>query len=152
MAGIRSPHAWRITLLVLVAAALAIAGTVLMTLKRASAVPPGPPEAVVAGFVQALASHDYERALPYLTEHLLAQTIPLTLEVRVIELEHRTGALHNVRGSSQWLVGTRAYATAEAESERAGHIRLGFGLVLEDGAAWRIEELYELGWKPKGVQ
>lgn len=152
MAEIRSPRAYRIALLVLALSAMATAGAMLTTLMRASAAPSGPPEAVVEGFVRALAGHEYERALPYLTQHLLAQTIPLTLEVRVNELEHRTGALRHVRGILHWSVGTRAYAAAEADTERAGHLRLGFGLVREDGGAWRIEELYELGWKPKGVQ
>lgn len=136
----------------LVVAAAGIAGATLSTVRRAGGVPSGPPDAIVEGFVEAVARHDYERALPYLTEHLLAQTIPLTLEVRVNELEHHTGSLRSVRGVSPWSVGTRAYAAAEADTEHAGHITLGFGLVREHSGAWRIEELYELGWKPKGVQ
>jgi hypothetical protein len=136
---------------VIVLGAGAIVGVLLTMLSRVRAAPARPPEAIVERFVQELAGHHYDRALPYLTQHLLGQTIPLTLEVRVNELERRTGALHNVRGIPQWSVGTRAYAIAEADSERAGHIKLGFGLVRKDGA-WRIEELYDLGWKPKGVQ
>ena len=147
----RFSRARALMMVVIVLVAAAIFGFVLTMLPRASATPAGPPETIVERFVQELASHRYDRALPYLTQHLLAQTIPLTLEVRVNELEHRTGALRNVRGNPQWSVGTRAYAIAEADSEHGGHIKLGFGLVLEDGA-WRIEELYDLGWKPKGVQ
>lgn len=150
--AIGTPQVRRLTGFVLVVAAAVIAGVILSMVRRAGGVPSGPPDAIVKGFVEALARHDYERALPYLTEHLLAQTIPLTLEVRVNELEHHTGSLRNVRGVSQWSVGTRAYAAAEADTERAGHIKLGFGLVREHNDAWRIEELYDLGWKPKGVQ
>jgi len=147
-----TPRVRRVILFVLVVAAAAIAWATLPIVRRAGGAPSGPPEAIVEGFVQALARHDYERALPYLTEHLLAQTIPLTLEVRVNELEQHTDSLRNVRGVSQWSVGTRAYAAAETDTERAGHLKLGFGLVREHHGAWRIEELYELGWKPKGVQ
>jgi len=150
--AIGTPRVRRVILFVIVVAAAAIAWATLPIVRRAGGVPSGPPEAIVEGFVQALARHDYERALPYLTEHLLAQTIPLTLEVRVNEMERHTGSLRNVRGVSQWSVGTRAYAATEADTERGGHIKLGFGLVREDSGAWRIEELYELGWKPKGVQ
>ena len=138
-------------MLMIVPAAVTTLGVVLTMLPRVSAVPAGPPEAIVERFVQELASHHYDRALPYLTQHLLSQTIPLTLDVRVNELERRTGALRNVRGVPRWVVGTRAYATAEADSERGGRLTLGFGLVREH-EAWRIEELYDLGWKPKGVQ
>ena len=142
----------RMMSLVVVATALVVAGAAVVTLRPAGGAPAGPPEAIVEGFVQALAQHSYDRALPYLSDHLLAQTIPLTLEVRVNDLERRTGALRNVDGVPQCSVGTRAYAAAEADTERGGHIRLGFGLVRQDAGRWRIEELYDLGWKPKGVQ
>lgn len=111
-----------------------------------------PPEAVIEGFVRELARHRFDHALPYLSKHLLAQTIPMTLEVRVQAIEQRAGKLSNVRGMPQWSVGTRAYAVAALDTARAGPLRLGFGLVREDSGAWRIDELYELGWKPSGVQ
>jgi len=142
----------RRVILIGLVAAVTIAGLAVATVRRASSVPAGPPEAIVEGFVRELATHNYERALPYLTEHMLAQTIPLTLEVRINDLERRMGSLRNVRGGLRWSTETRAYAAAEADSERAGHITLGFGLARESNGAWRIDELYELGWKPKGAQ
>ena len=111
-----------------------------------------PPEAVVEGFARELAAHRFDRALPYLSKHLLAQTIPITLEVRVQAIERRAGKLSNVRGMPQWSARTRAYALAALDTERGEPLRLGFGLVREDSGAWRIDELYELGWKPAGVQ
>jgi hypothetical protein len=122
------------------------------TLRQGKAVPAGPPELVVEGFVQELARHNYARALPYLTEHMLAQTIPQTLEVRINDLERRTGRLHSVRGVSRWSTETRAYAAVEIGTERTPPITLGFGLSREANDRWRIEELYDLGWKPTGLK
>jgi hypothetical protein len=107
---------------------------------------------VVEGFVQELARHDYTRAMPYLTEHMLAQTIPQTLEVRINDLERRTGRLQKVRGVPRWSTGNRAYAAVEIGTERADVITLGFGLSREAHDRWRIEELYDLGWKPTGLK
>jgi len=147
-----TPRLRRMMALILVAATVLIAATARVTLRPAGGAPAGPPEAIAEGFVQALAQHSYDRALPYLSDQLLAQTIPLTLEARVNDLERRTGGLRNVHGVPQWSRGTRAYAAAEADTEHIGHIKLGFGLVHQDTGAWRIEELYDLGWKPKAVQ
>ncbi|HEY7445111.1 MAG TPA: hypothetical protein VH701_21965 [Vicinamibacterales bacterium] len=140
-------------LLVIAALMLLVSGAAAFrTLRRPSALPAGPPELVVEGFVQELARHNYTRALPYLTEHMLAQTIPQTLEVRVNDLERRTGQLQSVRGVPRWSTETRAYAAVEIDTERARLITLGFGLSREDNEGWRIDELYELGWKPTGLK
>jgi hypothetical protein len=144
----REPIRWRRPLLIaIVVVALAVGA-----LRRGDGVPAGPPELVVQGFVQELARHDYAGALPYLSEHMLAQTIPQTLEVRINDLERRTGKLRSVRGVPRWSTGNRAYAAVEVGTERAALITLGFGLTREGDATWRIEELYELGWKPTGVK
>jgi hypothetical protein len=143
---------WRrllpIGVIVIVAAGAATLGMML----RGSTVPAGPPELVVEGFVQELARHHYTRAMPYLTEHMLAQTIPQTLEVRINDLERRTGRLQSVRGVPRWSTGNRAYAAVEIGTERADVITLGFGLSREAHDRWRIEELYDLGWKPTGLK
>ena len=144
---------WRWIAGLAVASILAGAVTALTLIPRRAtgSAPAGPPETVVEGFVRELAAHQFDRALPYLSGHLLAQTIPLTLEVRTEGLEQRMGRLSGVRGVPKWSVGTRAYAVAEFMTEKAGPHSLGFGLVLEADGAWRIDELYELGWKPAGV-
>jgi hypothetical protein len=74
------------------------------------------------------------------------------LEVRVNDLERRTGQLQSVRGVPRWSTETRAYAAVEIDTERARLITLGFGLSREDNEGWRIDELYELGWKPTGLK
>jgi hypothetical protein len=144
---------WRRLLLIsLVVVAVVLGAAALGALRRGSAVPAGPPELVAEGFVQELARHNYVRALPYLSEHMLTQTIPQTLEVRINDLERRTGRLHSVRGVARWSAGSRAYAAVEIGTERADLVTLGFGLSREDSDRWRIEELYELGWKPTGLK
>jgi hypothetical protein len=57
-----------------------------------------------------------------------------------------------VRGVPRWSTGTRAYAAVEIGTERAELITLGFGLSREANDRWRIDELYELGWKPTGLK
>jgi hypothetical protein len=101
------------------------------------------PAAAVQGFVSALAEHRFEAAIPYLSDRLRTQIIPLTLEVRTTNLERRTGRISAVRGKTAWQVDTRAYAIAEATTESAGPLELGFGL-LRDNGGWRIDELYDL--------
>ena len=143
---------WRRLLPIGAIVMVAVGAATLRTMRRGSAVPAGPPELVVEGFVQELARHDYTRAMPYLTEHMLAQTIPQTLEVRINDLERRTGRLQKVRGVPRWSTGNRAYAAVEIGTERADVITLGFGLSREAHDRWRIEELYDLGWKPTGLK
>lgn len=121
-------------------------------LARQERVPAGPPELIVQGFATALAEHRFDSALPYLSEHMRAQTIGETLSVRINILEQRTGRLSHVRGVPQWTRDTRAYASAQADTEKKGPLTLGFGLVREPNGDWRIDELYELGWKPPGLQ
>src|SRR5574341_1587004 len=105
---------WRRRLLITaVVIALVVSVGTLGTVWKGRAVPAGPPELVVEGFVQELARHNYSRAMPYLTEHMLAQTIPQTLEVRINDLERRTGRLTSVRGVPRWSTGNRAYAAVE---------------------------------------
>ena len=55
-------------------------------------------------------------------------------------------------GVPRWSTGNRAYAAVEIGTERADVITLGFGLSREANDRWRIEELYDLGWKPKGLK
>src|SRR5574341_2089424 len=98
---------WRRRLLITaVVIALVVSVGTLGTVWKGRAVPAGPPELVVEGFVQELARHNYSRAMPYLTEHMLAQTIPQTLEVRIND-------------------------AVEIGTERADVITLGFGLARE---------------------
>ena len=106
-------------------------------------VPGNPPALVVEGLVGALADHRFDVAVRYLSRRLRDQIIPLTLEVRTTNLERRTGRITDIRGRAGWQRDTRAYATAEADTERAGRLQLGFGLVRERNA-WRIDELYDL--------
>ncbi len=126
---------------IVLAAVLAAAAAGLW--RTRSHVPASPPAAVVEGFVSALADHRFDAAMPYLSDRLRAQTIPMTLEVRTINLERRTGRISAVRGRAGWQVDTRAYAIAEADTQSAGPLELGFGL-LRDDEAWRIDELYDL--------
>jgi len=137
-----------------VAAAVIIACALIAVLWLAwqERAPAGPPELVVQGFATALAEHRFDSAIPYLSEHMRAQTIGETLSVRINMLEQRTGRLSNVRGVPQWTRDTRAYASARADTEKTGPLTLGFGLVREPNGDWRIDELYELGWKPPGLQ
>jgi hypothetical protein len=148
----RVPIRRRRSLLIAALVMLVTGAAVFQTLRRSSTLPAGPPELVVESFVQELARHNYTRALPYLTEHMLAQTIPQTLEVRINDLERRTGRLQSVRGVPRWSTETRAYAAVEIDTERAKLITLGFGLSREGNDRWRIDELYELGWKPTGLK
>jgi hypothetical protein len=137
----------------LLAAAIVLGGALgAIWLRSGSAPPAGPPEDVVEGFATALAEHRFDSALPYLSEHMRAQTIGETLSVRINMLEQRTGRLSNVRGVPRWTRDTRGYAAAEADTEKSGPLTLGFGLVREPNGDWRIDELYELGWKPPGLQ
>jgi len=101
------------------------------------------PAAAVQGFVSALAEHRFDAAIPYLSERQRAQIIPLTLEVRTTNLERRTGRISAVRGQTRWQVGPRAFAVADANTQHAGGLQLGFGLV-RDADGWRIDELYDL--------
>jgi hypothetical protein len=101
------------------------------------------PAVAVQGFVSALADHRFDEAIPYLSDRLRAQIIPLTLQVRWTNLKRRTGSISAVHGKAGWQVDTRAYAIAEAQTESAGPLELGFGLV-RDTRGWRIDELYDL--------
>jgi hypothetical protein len=118
----------------------------------ADPVPAGPPESVVEGFAAALADHRFEDAIPYLSDQLRAQTIGETLAVRITMLEQKTGRLSGVRGVPQWSKESRAFASAHMNTEKSGRLTLGFGLVRQAGGDWRIDELYDLGWKPPALQ
>lgn len=98
-----------------------------------------PPDAVVEGFVRAVAMGREDQARPYLTEELARKATEEELERYGKMIADGPGSVRDIRGAIDRIEGDGATATVTCRS-RTGEWRLRFGLRREEGL-WRIAEL-----------
>jgi hypothetical protein len=96
-----------------------------------------PPEAVVEGFVRALVSGRYSRAVPHLSQSAAATTSEAELRNFANEIKTSVKVLE-VKGEPVALEGENAQAVAIVRTT-SGERRVAFLLVREDGV-WSIEK------------
>jgi len=117
-----------------------VAGVVFGLGDRTTLVPP--PESAAEGFVRALETGRYGRALPYLSAAAEARVGREGVEAAAGRLRARAGEVLDVRGETLSIDGDRASARALVET-RDGELVVELPMVRENGV-WAIHGLGEL--------
>ncbi len=102
-----------------------------------------PPELVVEDFMKEMALGRYERARPFLEDHVEERATAPVLQGLEHRLRNRLGTILDVSGEPVWKRGRSAVAAARVESDENGTVLLRFPLRFESGV-WRITGLGDL--------